>query len=75
MREGEALAPRAVLKQLRRSPSPPTSPTDTDEVQRGEPSKSKTQEKERRSWFSPRAVKRSQTTWKEPQVRTYLISA
>ncbi|EJD01341.1 uncharacterized protein FOMMEDRAFT_21744 [Fomitiporia mediterranea MF3/22] len=74
-REGESSAPKSLQDQLTRSPSPPTSPTDsTNDSQDGRKSTSKSDDGEsstsskKKSWFSLRAATPKMAAgWREPQ--------
>ncbi|KAH8118437.1 hypothetical protein DFH11DRAFT_1686607 [Phellopilus nigrolimitatus] len=73
-REGERSGPREILRQLRRSPSPPSSPHVEEEVSHGRERRASTSSSiasegssSRKAWFSPKAAKSATGPWKEPQ--------
>ena len=73
-REGELSGPKEVLRQLRRSPSPPNSPKDGDEqeVRKPTPKSSTADKKDVQKPISPASTRRIVPTgWKEPQVTVY----
>lgn len=75
-REGELSGPREILRQLRRTPSPPASPKLDKEPEDPEVStNSKKKKNEAPKPFKPSAAGRVVPTgWKEPQVRVYASS-
>ncbi|KAF8558887.1 hypothetical protein OG21DRAFT_1474706 [Imleria badia] len=72
-REASQAAPKAIIRQLRRSPTPPTSPSPSEEPEDGErrnsvsPSASPTSPTTPSSWSISIPNFSSTKTWKEPQ--------
>jgi hypothetical protein len=74
-REAEQEAPKAIIRQLRRSPTPPLTDSEEASPRETRPRTSSTSSSSSRFSFpsSPTQTIASTTSWKDPQVCTYIF--